>query len=365
MANLREYVEELLDTPDGVELAFRHLKSQCAPGNPLRNATLTGIREWNALESKILEGTVTDADATVQKNRLSVRLLKLADRLDRERPIDSEMKTILERHQMMAEETKNFDAEAASSLETWSRTLPTESQLESAPQADQPLAALSLSTRALSVSDSVNRMLQLKRQICSVMVDSEHVGTAFLISDRHVLTNRHVLDEALQRNGVRSCVFDHADDKPIAELPRIDLSSQLVPVTSRGTQALSEVRELDYAVLELERTVETFRGCLEPADVRLQDKDPVIILHHPTAKDQRSASPLQASVGAIRDVNGFMNRFAYTAATAPGSSGSPVLSARFELIGIHHHQQHGVNSHGIPIKKIVEDLRQKGFTWFG
>ncbi|MEL6109604.1 MAG: trypsin-like peptidase domain-containing protein [Planctomycetota bacterium] len=365
MANLREYVEELLETPDGVELAFRHLKSQCAPGNPLRNAALTGICEWNELDSKMIEGTITDADATVQKSRLRVRLLKLADRLDRDRPIESEMRTILERHQAIAEETKNDDTVAASSLATWSQTLLSESQLESAPQPDQPLAAITLSTRALSVSESVRRMLRLKRQICAVMVDDGHVGTAFLISDRYVLTNRHVLDEALHRSGVRSCVFDHAGEKSVSGLPRIDLSPQLVPELSPGVQALSDVRDLDYAVLELERSVEESRGCLAPADVQMRDKDPVIILHHPTAEDGCSASPLQASVGAIRDVNGFANRFAYTAATAPGSSGSPVLSAAFELIGIHHHQQQNVNSHGIPIKAIVEDLRCKGFTSFG
>ena len=356
MATLREFVEELLETPDGVEVAFRHLKSQCAPGNPLRNATLTGIREWNELDTKIIEGTVSASDAEVHKNRLSIRLLKLADRLDGARPIEAQMQEVVEQHQRIAEETKDRDDDAAAS------------QLESAPTVNEPLAALSISTRALSVSESVSRMLCLKRQICALVVGADHVGTGFLISDRHVLTNRHVFDEAIKRNGTRSCVFDHGGEKPFDSLPRFDLSPQLVPEPRPGVQALSEVSQLDYAVLELAQSVPPDRGCLAPAnDVQLCDKDPVILLHHPSAEGNgtASAAPLQSSVGAIRDVHGFMNRFAYTAATAPGSSGAPILSAQFELIGIHHHQQRNVNSHGIPIKAIAEHLASKGFTSFG
>ena len=122
---------------------------------------------------------------------------------------------------------------------------------------------------------------------------------------------------------------------------------------------MGETDGLDYCVFEMAEPSE--RDVFVASSVKLEDKHPVVIMHHPAGHD--GPLPLQNSYGAIRDVNLHKSTFGYTAATAPGSSGAPVLSGRYELIGLHYHQQRGVNSHAVPIAPIAADLKAKGFPW--
>ncbi len=61
-----------------------------------------------------------------------------------------------------------------------------------------------------------------------------------------------------------------------------------------------------------------------------------------------TALGIQYSWGMIRDINDQSKRIAYTAQTGPGSSGSPVFNANFELVCLHHHGQVASTITGFP-----------------
>ncbi len=214
------------------------------------------------------------------------------------------------------------------------------------------VATASMGDQTISLEAATRKLHEASRRICVIEVPGQSIGTGFLIGPRHILTNRHVLDEALRRNAGNICaVFDHTGDQAYDKLPRrnIDLAA---------ATPMDDVNDLDYAVLQLNSDVESDRGYFSACTDHLNDKSSITIIGHPVNGSR--ALGLQYSWGMIRDINDQASRIAYTAQTSPGSSGSPVLNANFELVGLHHHGQAGVNNHGIPILAIVASLKQRG-----
>ncbi len=250
---------------------------------------------------------------------------------------------IVTAHSKAVDETKGqSDSEAAPSI----AALPPATGLQAS------VVAASFGEQTISLSLARTKQDEVSRRICVIEVPGQSIGTGFLIGPRQILTNRHVLDEALRRNAnnIRA-VFDHSGDQSYESLPRKNILLK-APFT------MDEVDGLDYAVLPLDADVEADRGFFTACPQRLGDKSSVTIMGHPA--QGTTALGLQYSWGMIRDINDESKRISYTAQTSPGSSGSPIFNANFELVGLHYHGQAGVNNHGIPIWAIVKSLKDKG-----
>ncbi|MEZ5945139.1 MAG: serine protease [Planctomycetaceae bacterium] len=122
---------------------------------------------------------------------------------------------------------------------------------------------------------------------------------------------------------------------------------------------------LDYALLKLASDVETFRKPYAiSANAPLPPKDdPILIVGHPGPTELQKMKVSFAAPGFEKECsNG--SRFVYRASTEKGSSGSPVFSRDFELIGMHHNRGQinrsdtrlYKNNRGIPIALIAKAL---------
>lgn len=88
----------------------------------------------------------------------------------------------------------------------------------------------------------------------------------------------------------------------------------------------------------------------------------VFILQHP------DSAVLKLAIGDHKGFNARGNRLLYDANTLPGSSGSPVYNADFELIGIHHRGDKRAyklamgpeTNQGIPISNICKLMEGRG-----
>ncbi len=137
-------------------------------------------------------------------------------------------------------------------------------------------------------------------------------------------------------------VFDFVSGTNRNDLPKYRIIEEL---------ARSQPVEYDFVILKLDRVPDGNRGFFG-AKRHTFDliREPVSVLGHP------NGDPLTIAYGVVFDNNSFMGRVAYTANTAPGSSGSPVFTENWDLVAIHHHGEDNVNNHGIPMKSIAANL---------
>ena len=205
-----------------------------------------------------------------------------------------------------------------------------------------------------SRSDFIYEYHRAKAYICAIGTEDSHVGTGFLIAQNLILTNWHVFEACLSRGTEILAVFDHFGRSDFEELTRYHVARE----------PLAASDQLDFAIVQLLTAPANNRGCvaLTPPIRKLDFREPVFVIGHPgTTADSRVApAPLTLSVGVLFDANSESRRIAYSAQTAPGSSGSPVFNENFEVIGIHYHGEKRINNHGIPIWAIIEELKSIG-----
>lgn len=181
-------------------------------------------------------------------------------------------------------------------------------------------------------------------RVCLIRRNDQPLGTGFLIGPDRIMTNSHVVDAAIPIQEY-NVVFDFRGETAIDSLAHYTLTYEL---------ARSKPREYDYAIFRLNQIPAGNRGWFKARPYQFnQLREPVSLLGHP------NGDPLKFSFGVVFDNNSFMGRVAYTANSAPGSSGSPVFSENWELLALHHHGETGVNNHGIPMKSILEDLKRQ------
>ena len=204
------------------------------------------------------------------------------------------------------------------------------------------------------------RRSEAKRQVCAVLANGQFIGTAILVGERRLLTNRHVFDEASKADITEKkwvAVFDFTDkEQPLSQLPR-------VAITVPAPLISSPVEELDYAFLDLQQVPPGERGYLRANDRRnTKPRLPMHVLSYRGAPktDQKQSVPLpfEERSGSVTDHNSITKRLAYDALTSAGSSGSPVFNEEFLWIALHHQGEQAGN-HGIPLWAIRDDLKKK------
>jgi len=174
------------------------------------------------------------------------------------------------------------------------------------------------------------------------------IGTGFLIADDHVMTNWHVVrevkngsrnpneialrfDYAVEPTGTREGTVArlasdwHIDSSPASEL---ELGTGNIDATAN---------QLDYAVVRLAEPIGSMptplgrqRGSLPLVDApRPGNGDVILVVQHP------AGAPLKLALGAATNSSDDRPRFHHDASTVGGSSGSPILNERLQLIGLH------------------------------
>jgi superkiller protein 3 len=172
-------------------------------------------------------------------------------------------------------------------------------------------------------------------------------GTGFIIKRTDnklwILTNRHVLTDTFYSNSPRTCdsveVQIYPGDKP-REVRIAVLTSKIILIANN----------LDLALIELEASQ-------LPADIQAlaisdpSDNQPITTIGHP------DKNPWQKDQGKVIDVDNEKLRLKISLAV--GSSGSPVMTENYGVIGIIYKIDQEGTGYAIPINQI----RQQLATW--
>jgi Trypsin-like peptidase domain/Effector-associated domain 1 len=191
----------------------------------------------------------------------------------------------------------------------------------------------------------IERMARLARSVCRIELPvNQAVGTGWLVANDLILTNWHVAravieDKAQEKN--LAFRFDYADDQGIQPGTVCKAADDCVIVNSRAGQNERgdggdepTTDELDFALLRLRAPPpDAPHGVRVPISLKpsgqLAAGGVVVVVQHP------NGAPLKLAIGAERGKSAIGNRFYHDANTVPGSSGSPCLNAKLEIIGLH------------------------------
>lgn len=212
----------------------------------------------------------------------------------------------------------------------------------------------------------IERFARVRRWVCRIETPSS-LGTGFLVADDLVLTNYHVVQDQNVADpfaSIIACRFDYSAG-PLG----VASAGVRHPLTTKGWLVdKSPEDELDYALIRLatdaagEIVDGSPRGYLPIvlSTPRPQPIDIVFIVQHP------EGSPLKLSVGTALAWDAGRMRLRYDANTEPGSSGSPCLDVRLNVVALHCGRdcRHGAArfNEGIPIGLVIEQLQARGFA---
>jgi S1-C subfamily serine protease len=176
------------------------------------------------------------------------------------------------------------------------------------------------------------------------------LGTGFMVAPDLLMTNHHVIPDAT--TAAHSVyTFNYQIDRHRVETPAS--SHQAAAGGSFYTN-----RDLDISVIQLDDTLPAFDALVLRAERAGHDQR-VTIIQHPGGHYKKIS--MQNNFVVYSDENIIQ----YTTSTEPGSSGSPVFNAEFEVIGVHHAggflRQPGsgeqfLRNEGISVIAVVNDL---------
>jgi len=158
--------------------------------------------------------------------------------------------------------------------------------------------------------------------------------TGFLISQKHVMTNQHCVDNKWYDRKTKKKTYQKVE-KIDLELGYIDPANKSkIKTFNVKLPALEVSKTLDYAILEVEGNPAQTFGYLSISSVQPVEKMPLWIIGHPRGKAQQISRIKCLSIFPIQKRN---NRLQHTCPAVPGSSGSPVFDASTgQVIAIHH-----------------------------
>ncbi len=239
------------------------------------------------------------------------------------------------------------------------------------PQAVVPAARPSLEklidsrSRRFNLANYIDGLGRLAGAICTVGTPQLQ-GTGFLVGKRSVLTNFHVVKDAIRGSygGDKIlCTFDYHD----ATTPNVVLHGAADWLRSNSPYSQSDLSgtgqpapdELDYALITLAKDVEPSRRALDwpIAAPIVAQRDFLMIAQHP------GGDPAEIAFGEVVDIPQPGLRYRYDVTTLPGSSGSPVLSVDLELVALHHAADPQANpryNQAVPIARIMAKLKAEG-----
>ena len=176
-------------------------------------------------------------------------------------------------------------------------------------------------------------------------------GTGFLVAERLLLTNNHVLPsrDLLSGSNFR---FNYQENSR-GEMQAFD------EYKANETGIFYTNPDLDYTLVELEKAPGETWGWLRCRGGDIRRNDRINIIQHPYGQPKQIS--LQNNF--VQYVGG--NVVQYVTSTCKGSSGSPVFNDSWEVVAVHHAggnisepttQQQYFRNEGILIQRILADL---------
>ncbi|MCT4557848.1 MAG: SH3 domain-containing protein [Pelagimonas sp.] len=173
--------------------------------------------------------------------------------------------------------------------------------------------------------------------------------TAFIVDDKHILTNHHCVPGILENERAGASRIDSV--MFVAGYRQQGIEENTRKYTVIPTPVESS-KSLDYTVLEVLGDPSADYGTLRLAALDPLDGDPFWVIGHPMGEAQRiSREKCRANRPALSG-----DRLLHTCDTLPGNSGSPVIDASTQMVvGLHHagSSKDAVNF-AIPMKKILD-----------
>ncbi|XP_016389813.1 protein FAM111A-like isoform X2 [Sinocyclocheilus rhinocerous] len=241
------------------------------------------------------------------------------------------------------------------------------------------------SVQSFSEVKKVKQLMRFSDSVCQIRVEGSARGTGFLLFDRFILTNAHVIGEfdpfTRKLSKTLTAVFGYEDLE--AKETKCVLVKEHVAKTYYGDVEID--KHLDYALLELQDTDE-ITGCPELLSYYSPGPPPnrggICIVGHPDGGIKRmdpcfiiEREDLQVDmfIHMMRKrsfenkwhIHG--NQITYDSCFFEGSSGSPVFDEDCKLIGIHTggywSQTEGKKSHfkefAYSLQAILDDIEAK------
>jgi len=165
---------------------------------------------------------------------------------------------------------------------------------------------------------------------CDPNVEAVGFATGFLVAPRLLLTNWHVFNDAASARGNGANFFHERGDSGVAFGDTFEIDPDYF--------FLSNDR-LDFALVGLKTTSITDKPLVDVNPIAMSGSlakilvgQPVNIIQHPDGGPKTWVTMNENRLIDITE-DGFLQ---YTADTLQGSSGSPVFSKAWELVGLHH-----------------------------
>jgi V8-like Glu-specific endopeptidase len=223
-----------------------------------------------------------------------------------------------------------------------------------------------------------------EQRVCQIEVGGKPAGSGFLVNEDVVLTNYHVLKDAINNQWAGSevrCRFDYRIMSSGAEqsgtgIPlqgvfkdwHLDSSPPLSdPAEDRGDPPPT-LDQLDHALVRLESAIGgqptaskgPIRGWVHvpPEPTALEAGSALMILQYPNGQPVKLAFDTEA----VQSQNVPGTRVRYLTNTDFGSSGSPCFNIQWGLVALHHFgdpfSKPPRYNQGVPVKVIRQRLRR-------
>ncbi len=242
------------------------------------------------------------------------------------------------------------DTETPERLESYTRREELRQHRETILSASQVTAALDPLRERVVGSDDILRIGFLARGMLAaravgrlvVMGGTEH-GTGFLAAPDMLITNNHVLPDPDRAHATEIEFEVHDQAGAVAEVRMCELSPARFWFTDK---------ELDVTIVALADTPAA-RACTEGLgwhpmigqQGKIRIGDPVNIIQHPQGR-QKSIVLHNSNLLHLENDSELSPFLWYSSDTEPGSSGAPVFSNHWEVIGVHHRSVPKTNSAG-------------------